>query len=59
MIYSKYSFIFELDDLKFENNWLFDDMHLFEISLVSPTTSALIIGFEYSINKVLLKLNSL
>ena len=32
MIHVKYSLIFLMDDLKFENNWLFDDLHLFEIS---------------------------
>ena len=31
MIFVKFSFKFILDGLKFENNWLFDDLHLFEI----------------------------
>ena len=48
MIYVKYSFIFLLDDFAFENNWLFDDLNLFEISEVNPTSSALIIGFDFS-----------
>ena len=31
MIYVKYSCKLIIDDLKFENNWLFDDLHLFGI----------------------------